>query len=160
VRQTSFWKPLAIAFIAAMAVGGVVALMTDLGSWYQSLQRPQWQPPNWIIGRIWIAIFVLSALSAATAWKRAKTEGDRVTIVLLFAANAFFNILLTFLFFQLQRPDWALTDIAPLWCSILILIFGLGRYSRLSSLLLVPYLVWITFAAVLDHEIIRLNPLT
>jgi tryptophan-rich sensory protein len=141
-----------------MAVGGLGGLMTDLGNWYHTLNKPSWQPPDWAFAPAWTIIFGLAGLSAAYAWRGAKTQADRDTIILLFLANAFFNVLWSALFFRLERPDWALVEAAFLWFSVLVPMLYLAKYSRTSSLLLVPYLLWVSFATVLNYKIVELNP--
>jgi translocator protein len=153
-----FWKPLLIALALAMGVGALGALTTDLGSWYQLLNKPSWQPPDWLFGPVWTTIFALAALSAVLSWRRAADRPNRETIVLLFVANAFFNLLWSALFFRLKRPDLALIEVGFLWLSVLIPIFVLRRYSVKSSWLLTPYIAWVTFAALLNYEIVKLNP--
>jgi tryptophan-rich sensory protein len=158
LSSSSFWKPFGIAFLLAMAVGGLGALTTDLGTWYQSLKKPWWEPPDFLFGPVWTTIFALAALSAVFAWRRAPDRDSRITIVLLFAANAFLNVFWSALFFRLKRPDWALFEVGFLWLSVLIPIFFLARYSRKSSWLLVPYIAWVTFAGLLNYAIVTLNP--
>ncbi len=154
----SFWKPFLIAFLAAMAVGTLGALTTDLGTWYMTLNKPWWQPPDWLFGPVWTTIFALAALSAVFAWRRAPDRPARETIILLFVASAFFNVLWSALFFRLKRPDWALIEVGFLWLSVLVPIVILARYSAKSSWLLFPYLAWVTFAGILNYEIVKLNP--
>ncbi len=156
--KSSFWKPFLIAFLVAQTVGGLGALTTDLGMWYRSLNKPWWQPPDWLFGPAWTVIFALAALSAVYAWRNAATKSSRETIVLLFMANAFFNLLWSALFFRLQRPDWALVEVGALWASVLIPILVLSRYSKTASWLLVPYISWVTFAGILNYTIVQLNP--
>jgi len=156
--RTPFWRPVLIAFILAMAVGGLGALMTDLGNWYHTLNKPSWEPPDWAFGPAWTLIFALAALSAAYAWRGAKTRADRETIILLFVMNAFFNVLWSALFFRLERPDWALVEAVFLWLSVLVPMLYLKRYSSTASYLLVPYLLWVTFATYLNYTIVQLNP--
>ena len=156
----SFWKPAIVTFVLFMIVGGAGAVLTELGSWYRNLRKPSWQPPDWLFGPAWTTIFALTSLSAAFAWQHAQTPGDRQTIIGLLAINAFFNILWSVLFFRMRRPDWALIEAFPLWLSILAPIILFGRYSHTASWLLVPYLVWVTFAIRLNYKIIQLNPQT
>jgi tryptophan-rich sensory protein len=156
--KSSFWKPFLIAFLLAQAVGGLGALTTDLGMWYQSLNKPWWQPPDWLFGPAWTTIFALAALSAVYAWRNAATKSSRETIVLLFTCNAFFNLLWSLLFFRFKRPDLALIEVGALWASVLIPIFVLSRFSKTSSWLLVPYISWVTFAGILNYTVVQLNP--
>jgi benzodiazapine receptor len=149
--------PIAVAAGSAILVASVGATMTDIGPWYQGLAKPSWQPPDWLFGPAWTLIFALAALSAATAWRDAPDQASREWMVGLFAINGVLNILWSALFFRLRRPDWALVEVAFLWLSVLALILLLRRYSRLAAWLLSPYLAWVTFAAVLNLAMVRLN---
>ena len=149
--------PIAVAAGSAILVASVGATMTDIGPWYQGLAKPSWQPPDWLFGPAWTLIFALAALSAATAWRDAPDQASREWMVGLFAINGVLNILWSALFFRLRRPDWALVEVAFLWLSVLALILVLRRYSRVAVWLLSPYLAWVTFAAVLNLAVVRLN---
>jgi tryptophan-rich sensory protein len=131
--------------------------MTELGPWYRGLRQPGWTPPDWAFGAIWTAIFALAAVSAVAGWRRAPTEEAANALVGLFAFNGFLNLLWSFLFFRMQRPDWALIEVALLWLSIAVLIGVLWRYARVAALLLVPYLAWVSAAALLNWQIVELN---
>lgn len=150
-------KPLLIAGSVAILVAVVGGAITELGPWYQDLQKPSWQPPDWLFAPVWTMIFALAALSAATAWHHAPERRTRIAIILFFALNIALNTLWSLFFFRLERPDWALLEVGLLWLSIVLLIVSLFRISRFASLLLVPYLVWVSFAAVLNWKIVELN---
>jgi tryptophan-rich sensory protein len=156
--QALFWKQFLIAFVVAQAMGGIGAMSTDLGPWYKSLNKPWWQPPDWLFGPAWIAIFGLTAASAVYAWRNAPTKTSRESIVFLLLANGFFNILWSVLFFRFKRPDWSLLEAGALWASALIPIFVVSRYSKKAAWLLVPYISWVTFAGILNYKIVQLNP--
>jgi translocator protein len=156
-RRARRWPPILIAAAAAAAVAGLGALTTDISGWYYSLRKPPWEPPDWLFGPAWTVIFALSAIAGVLAWRAAKDGGDRALIIGLFALNGFLNLLWSALFFRLRRPDWALFEVGFLWLSILVLIIALSCRSRTASLLLVPYLVWVTFASVLNLSVVRLN---
>jgi translocator protein len=158
--ESPIWEPLLIALLSATVVAVLGGLATDIGPWYRALNKPSWQPPDWLFGPVWTLIFGLAGLSAALAWRSAEGGASREIIVLLFLANAFFNVLWSVLFFRLKRPDWALAEAAPLWLSVLLPMIFVAHYSRLSSLLLAPYLLWVAFAIVLNYKIVRLNPKT
>lgn len=151
------WRPALTAAAAALAIGSVGAWVTNLGLWYYSLRMPEWKPPDWLFGPAWTLIFGLAALSALLAWRGAPDHAARTRIIWLFMLNAALNILWSVLFFRLQRPDWALVEVVFLWLSIALLIMSLGTYSRAASWLLVPYLAWVTFAALLNLAVVRLN---
>ena len=147
-----------VAAISAIAVAAIGGTMTDLGPWYRGLAKPPWQPPDAAFGPIWTAIFACAAASGVIAWRQARTAAAREWIIGLFALNGFLNVLWSLLFFRLRRPDWALMEVAGLWLSIILLILFLLRLSRTASALLVPYLMWVSIAAALNLEVVRLNP--
>ncbi len=151
------WKPVLIAAVSAIAVAALGALMTDLGPWYADLRKPSWQPPDWLFGPVWTVIFALCAISGYLAWREAPNRGGRDGVIGLFALNGFLNVLWSTIFFRVKRPDWALVEVGLLWFSIVLMIVVLMRYSKTASLLLLPYLAWVTFAAVLNWSVVRLN---
>lgn len=153
------YAPIVTAALAAIVVAALGSTMTDLGPWYQGLRKPSWQPPDWLFGPAWTIIFACTAVSAATAWRDAPGNESREWVAGLFALNGCLNVLWSFLFFRAQRPDWALIEVAALGLSILVLIVFTARFSRAASLLLVPYIAWVTFAAILNWAVLRLNPI-
>lgn len=150
-------KPILTAALSAMAVAALGALTTDLGPWYYRLHKPDWQPPDWLFGPVWTLIFALAALAGVFYWRRAASRDDRLQIVAAFALNAFLNTFWSLLFFRIKRPDWALVEVVFLWLSIALLIMLLARGSRGAAWLLVPYLAWVSFAALLNWKIVQLN---
>lgn len=149
--------PIVVAALAVLAMGAGGGLLTDLGPWYQGLVQPEWKPPDIAFGPVWTSIFVLAAVGGVLAWSAAESIADRRLILTLFGVNAVLNLGWSALFFQLKRPDWALAELVLLWLSILALIIGLKRLSLAASLLVVPYLAWVTFAGVLNYAIVQLN---
>lgn len=150
--------PIAIAAGAAIAVAVAGGLATRLGPWYQHLVKPSWQPPDWLFGPVWTVIFALIAAAGVRAWWDIPPGSERQAVVALFAINGVLNVLWSVLFFALRRPDWALIEVVFLWLSILALIIAIGRHSPTGAWLLAPYLVWVSFASVLNWAIVRLNP--
>ncbi len=151
------WLPIAIAAASALGVAMLGGLMTDIGPWYRALAKPSWQPPDWAFGPAWTLIYALAALAGVIAWRAAQSQAQRETMLLLFALNAFLNVLWSLLFFRLRRPDWALIEVAFLWASVLLLIVVIGRYSRGAAMCLLPYLLWVSFASTLNWATVRLN---
>jgi len=151
------WHATIVAAGCALAVAVLGALSTDLGHWYASLRQPAWKPPDAWFGPIWTAIFACAALSAASAWRVLRTARQRQTLAVLWSANAFLNVLWSLLFFRLHRPDWALIEVAALWASIVALMVVSARWSRTAVWLLVPYLAWVSTAAWLNADVVRLN---
>jgi benzodiazapine receptor len=133
------------------------ALLTVLDSWYYNLRKPSWQPPDWLFGPAWTVILALASYAAYLGWTRAQDAGERTLVVALFGANAIFHVLWSLLFFKLQRPDWSLIEVAFLWLSILAMIIGLAAISWIAAMAIVPYILWVSFAAFLNLTIVRLN---
>ncbi len=149
--------PVIFAALSAVAVAVLGALMTELGDWYYGLKQPAWKPPDVLFGPAWTLIFALAAASGVAAWRAIVDRDRREWLLVLFALNGFLNVFWSLLFFRLQRPDWAQFEVAFLWLSIVVLIAFVGRHSRLAAWLLVPYLAWVSFAAILNGAVVRLN---
>ncbi len=135
-------------------VGG--ATLTKVGPWYRALRKPWWNPPEWVFGPAWTVILSLAAWAGVLAWTSSPPEAH-ATIATLFAVNIFFHMLWTPLFFNLRRPDWALFEVPLLWLSVAALMVGVAPYSTKAAWLLLPYLLWVAFAAYLNLKIVRLN---
>ena len=148
---------LAIAFACSLSVASIGASLTDLGPWYQALKQPSWKPSDAAFGIIWPTIFTLCAFSGWGAWQISITNAQKFRIAFLFAMNGFLNIFWSWLYFNQHRPDWAMTELYCLWASIVLLILGLWRISKMSSVMLLPYLVWVTAAGFLNAATIELN---
>ena len=146
-----------VAIVITVAVLGVGGFMTTVGGWYETLNKPSWNPPNWAFGPAWTLILGLAAWAGVLAWTHASGLRDQLHVSLLFGANIGLHMLWSPLFFNLKRPDWALIEVPFLWLSILGLMIGLAPLSSLAAWLLAPYLVWVSFAAVLNAVIVRMN---
>jgi translocator protein len=142
---------------AAVFVAALGAAMTDLSPWYYSLVQPSWAPPDWLFGPAWTLIFGLTAYAAYLYWVGDTDNVRRRRGLMLFALNGMLNVLWSFLFFKMKRPDWALLEIPLLWISILALMVWVAPASRLASGLLVPYLAWVAFAGYLNRAVVQLN---
>lgn len=149
------WTPAIIAGLWAIILGGAGGLLTEIGEWYRNLNKPSWQPPDWLFGPAWTLILGLSGWSFYLAWTAApETLG---LIATLFAINFVLHLLWSPLFFKIKRPDWALYENIFLWLSVLSLCVILPRYSPLAGWLNLPYLAWVSFAFVLNWKIVQLN---
>lgn len=155
--RRSFWKPVLVAAAAATVIGTLGGVLTDTGLWYQSLVKPSWQPPDWAFAPAWTLIFALAAVSAVYAWRDTHTRTQRVLVVVLFGLNGLLNTLWSTLFFVAKRPDWALIEVMLLWLSVLLPALVFWSRARTASLYLIPYLLWVSFAAFLNFTVVRLN---
>lgn len=149
--------PAIVAAIAASIVAALGATITDLGPWYQALEKPSWHPPDALFPVGWTLIYAFNTAAIVNAWRAAPTARASDMIIGLFALNAFLNIAWSMIFFRIQRPDWAFVEVLLLWLSILALIVFCGRYSKVSAALFMPYLLWVTFAGALNWAVVDLN---
>lgn len=155
---TRWLLPASVAAIATSLIAALGASITLLGPWYQGLDQPAWAPPDLLFGPAWTLIFALCAVSAAAAWMAAPTRETASALVGLYAFNGFLNLLWSFLFFRLQRPDIAAVQVWVLWASIALLIHASRRYSAKAAWLLLPYLLWVSFAGGLNVAVALRNP--
>jgi translocator protein len=153
VRRRALWY----AALAALSVAALGGLATEIGPWYRGLAKPAWNPPDWLFGPAWTLIYALTALAGVEAWQASRDASQRRVLAALFITNGVLNILWSLLFFRLRRPDWALVEVGALWLSILVLIIYCGRIQRRTIALLLPYLAWVSFAAVLNASVVSLN---
>lgn len=151
------WRSLLLAFAISFAVAGVGSGLTELNAWYFQLKQPDWKPPDAAFGAIWTVIFSLSAISAWLGWHAIPSRGMRRLALIWWAMNAFFNVFWSLIYFKWQRPDWALFELPFIWLTVLVLIVIHWKYSRSASLLLLPYLVWVSLAGGLNWGTVQLN---
>jgi benzodiazapine receptor len=151
-------RPALVAAAAVIAVAGLGAWGTDIGPWYLALKQPDWKPPDAWFGPAWTVIFTLTGIAGGRAWLRAAERRERTRLLWAFALNGALNVLWSWLFFRWRRPDWALVEVVVFWLSIVVLIVLVRRTDPVSALLLVPYLLWVAFAAALNLAVVRLNP--
>ncbi len=160
------WKPTAfrqvawlIGFIAvcfAAAGLGAAATSQSVGGWYRTLTKPDWNPPDWIFGPVWTALYLMMAIAAWLVWRRDGWTASRVQMI-WFGIQLALNVLWSFLFFGMQRPGLAFAEILALWLAITATVWAFGNKSRIAALLLCPYLAWTSFAVILNFAIWRLN---
>jgi len=154
--NSSSKKPIVIAILLSLIVGGLGGAATEIGPWYFQLQKPSWQPPDWLFGPAWTTIYVLTSIAGVKAWRRAD-EVQRRYFMGALLLNLVLNLLWSLIFFTSQRPDIALIEVVPLWLSILLMVLLVRSYSPVSALLVLPYLGWVAFAAYLNWTIVTLN---
>jgi tryptophan-rich sensory protein len=144
-------------------IGSVVAiallggLATDTSSaWYLNLRKPSWQPPAWLFGPVWTTIYALLAASAIIVWRKTRGETGKA-IMILYAINGAFNLAWSWIFFRGHSAFWGGFDILAVWITIILLMIRAWPVSRAASMLLLPYLLWVTFASVLNWAIVTIN---
>ncbi len=151
------WRSLLFSFVLSFGVAGIGGSLTVLDAWYFALKQPAWKPPDAAFGLIWSVIFTLVAICAWLGWHACPGRRQRIKWMCLLALNAFFNIFWSQLYFQWHRPDWSMIELLFIWQSIVFLMVFIYPYRRLSAWLLLPYLIWVTIAGVLNYTTIVLN---
>jgi len=126
------------------------------GEWFAALKKPAWNPPSWIFGPVWTALYAMMAAAAWLVWRRGGWKEQRKPL-LIFLAQLALNALWTPLFFGLHRPGVAFAEIVLLWLAIVATLVAFRPVNRTAAWLLVPYLAWVSFAAVLNGTLWRLN---
>jgi benzodiazapine receptor len=149
---------LAVAFAACFAAQAIGASIAHSNmDWYATLQKPSFTPPAVVFPIVWTTLYVLMAIAAWTFWRHAQTAGLRRTGVIWFGLQLLLNVAWTFAFFGLHQPGYGVVTILFLLIAIVITIVVFDRASRTASLLLVPYFLWVSFAATLNAGTFLLN---
>ena len=153
----NLWK-LALIVLISQGVGilGSYFTVSQIPTWYAFLQKPSFSPPNYIFAPVWTTLYFLMGLSLFLVLEE-KLKKHRNKIIILFAIQLLLNFTWSFVFFGLHNPVLAFINITMLWGSIILLIYEFWKYSKSASLLLVPYLLWVSFASILNLFIIVLN---
>ena len=142
--------------LAAFAAGAVGAgASVDAAAFYAQLSKPSWAPPAWVFGPVWSALYALMGVAAWLVWR---SPGSRRVALGLFSAQLAANALWSWLFFAWHRGALAAVEVLVLMALIVTTVGAFWRASRLAALLLVPYLLWVSFASVLTWAIWRSNP--
>jgi translocator protein len=150
---------LIISIAIPLAIGATSGFFTVTGveSWYQTINKPSWNPPSWIFGPVWTSLYVMMGIALYLVWKSDSSTILKKTAIILFAAQLLFNFFWSFIFFNQQLIGWALVEMIMLWVLILLTIFAFANVSKTAAWLLVPYIAWVSFAAILNFTIWRLN---
>jgi len=126
------------------------------GAWYASLAKPSWNPPGWVFGPVWTVLYLLMAIAAWLVWRAAGLTGARLALA-CYLLQLVLNAAWSWLFFGRQSISGALADIIALWALILLTMVLFRRHSATAAALLVPYLLWVSFATALNFALFRLN---
>lgn len=158
---------------------GSAFTVSQINTWYASLNKPSFNPPNWIFGPVWTAIFVLMGIALYLVWiKKWETKNEiyhrkikawnpfsrkflgawqKANVILVFATQLVLNVLWSILFFGLHSPGVAFFELLMLWFAIIFLIINFYKVSKVAAWLLLPYILWVSFAAILNLAIFLIN---
>lgn len=136
---------------------GSVFTMPSVTGWYAGIVKPSLNPPAWVFGPVWTTLFVLMGIAAFLIWKKGLDRWDVKIALGIFLGQLVFNTLWSIIFFGLHSPGGALIEIVFLWFAILVTIITFARISKPAAWLLVPYILWVSFASYLNYSIWMLN---
>lgn len=151
---------IAIALIVCLVVGYSASIVTrpSVESWYPTIIKPSFNPPNWIFMPVWTFLYILMAVAAGLVWDKIKEQNEEVKKALgFFLIQLTLNAIWSYLFFGLKNPMLALIEIAILWLMIYETYLKFIKINKIAGYLLIPYLAWVSFAAVLNASIWWLN---
>lgn len=157
--KTKDWWTLTFFILISQAAGLVGSLFTTpaIPGWYASLDKPEFSPPNWVFAPVWTTLYLLMGIAAFLVWHRGGPSSAVRRALAVFWVQLALNAAWSILFFGLRSPLLGLIGIAALWLAIVVTIARFAPLSRLAAWLLAPYLAWVSFAALLNFEIYRLN---
>jgi tryptophan-rich sensory protein len=143
-------------WVALTFCAPVLGVISQPGAWYDSLEKPSWNPPSWIFGPVWTTLYLMMAVAAWRVWQRGGWLAQRRPLTLYLVQLAL-NAIWSPLFFLMQRPDLALVDILLLWAALVLTLRAFWRVDTPAGLLLVPYLAWVSFATGLNLTLWQMN---
>ena len=152
------WLGLVVFVVVCFAAAGIGGAVTTpkIATWYAALAKPSWNPPNWIFGPVWSVLYLCMAIAAWLVWRQGGLAGA-ATPLALFAVQLVLNLAWSWLFFGFENPGLAFVDIVLLWAAIATTMVAFWFRSAIAGILFIPYLAWVSFAAMLNFVVWRLN---
>lgn len=159
--RTTFSNALKLTIsIAVSELAGIIGSVftaPSVATWYQELAKPAINPPAWVFGPVWTTLFALMGIAAFLVWKKGLERKDVKIALSIFIGQLIVNTLWSIIFFGLRSPGGALIEIVFLWLAILATIIAFARISKPAAWLLVPYILWVSFAMYLNYALWTLN---
>lgn len=153
-----FITPIIFILISQLAgVVGSIFTTTAIPTWYATLNKPMFNPPSWIFGPVWIVLYTMMGIASYLVWQKRGNMGVAKISLIIFFIHLVLNALWSIIFFGLHNPMLAFFEIIILWITIAVLIFLFYKIDRRAAYLLIPYLLWVSFASFLNYSIWRLN---
>jgi len=145
------FSPIVLGFISGISTS------KSIETWYKFLNKPSWNPPNWLFGPVWSILYLLMGYAAYIVYTKSGLDKGRKTFLWIFYIQLFFNLLWSPIFFNLQHVQFALIWIIALWFLIVLMLYKVNSISKTAFYILIPYLLWVSFATFLNFTIWRLN---
>ena len=149
----------AVAILIPLIVGGISGFFTtqSVQGWYATVNKPWFNPPNWIFGPVWTTLYIMMGVAFFLIWKSEADIDLKKQAMLFYFVQLALNFCWSLIFFYAQQPGWAFLEIIAMGCMIIVTIIWFGKISSTAAWLLVPYISWVSFAAILNYSIWRLN---
>jgi tryptophan-rich sensory protein len=147
-----------VVFLVVVFIAASFGAIFQPGAWYAGLEKPAFNPPNWVFAPVWTVLYVLMAVAAWLVWRERGSVAAAAVPLAAWLVQLVLNALWSWLFFGQHEMGLALVDITALWFAIVVTIALFWRVNHLASWLLVPYLAWVSFAMLLNAALWRLNP--
>jgi len=158
MKSIEFIK-LIISIVICNSAGFIGAIFTTsaIPIWYNSLEKPSFSPPNWVFGPVWTTLYTLMGISAYLVWRQGINNSQVKTALIIFGVQLFLNAIWSPIFFGLRALFAALVVIVILWIAILLTIFAFYKISTVAAVLLIPYILWVSLATILNYSLWVLN---
>lgn len=150
---------LSISIVLTVGLGSLGGIFTapEIPGWFLHLNKPLWNPPNWLFAPVWITLYLLMGISFYLIWKTKAEQDKKQWTIIIFIVQFALNTLWSFIFFKQHQTGWAFVEIVVMWLAILCTIIAFSRIHKTAAWLLVPYISWVSFAAILNYTIWRMN---
>jgi translocator protein len=150
---------LIISIALTVGIGSLGGIFTasEIQGWYLHLNKPSWNPPNWLFAPVWTGLYTLMGISFYLIWKANVDKHVKTWAIIIFIAQFALNFLWSFIFFKQHQMGWAFVEIVVMWLAILCTIIAFSRINNIAAWLLVPYISWVSFAGMLNYSVWMLN---
>lgn len=156
--KINYWKLVASIVICQLAgIIGSFFTVSSVSTWYLTLNKPFFNPPSWLFGPVWITLYFLMGISLYIVWNKGIRSKEAKIAVSVFGVQLILNFLWSIIFFGLKLPSFAFIEIILMWLAIIATVVYFYRISKVASYILIPYLLWVSFAAILNFAIYYLN---
>lgn len=159
-KPLSDWIKAPVSIISSLLIGfaGNVFNFESLETWYPTLIKPDWTPPNWLFAPVWSTLFILMGISTFLVWREGFDKRSVKIALGVYVIQFALNLMWSWAFFGLQSPLFGFIVIVVLWIAIFVNIILYARVSKIAAAILIPYIVWVTIASALNFSVYILNP--
>jgi benzodiazapine receptor len=150
---------LIVSILLTVGLGllGGIFTVTEIQGWFAQLNKPAWNPPNWLFAPVWTTLYLLMGIALYLVWKTNANIDTKRWAIVIFIVQFALNFIWSDIFFKQHQTGWAFVDIVVLWLAILCSIIAFSKISKTAAWLLVPYISWVSFAAILNYTILQMN---